>query len=287
MLLRYTDDFNLPGKGRDGRPNRAGRHGKLMSVWLNALKNALPGGLRKRLGRLRRKTQEQLIAFDRLTDFSQLRTVTPHRRGYGSQRGTCIDRYYIEKFLSERQSDILGRVLEVQSPQYADRFGGGRITQIDVIDLAPENPRSTITADLAKCPEIPSNSFDCVICTQTLLLIFELEDAIREIHRILRPGGVALVTLPGVAKICKPEEIGGVGRDYWRFTANSAQRLFSQHFGNSNVEVVPYGNVLTAVAFLHGLVVPELTTEELEFRDPEYEVIVGVRARKAQESANE
>lgn len=282
LLVRYTHDSNLPGKRGDGK----GRHGEIMSLWLNAFKNALPRDLRKRLGRLRRRSQEQLIALDRVTDFSQLRTVTPHRRGYGSHRGTCIDRYYIEKFLEERKADIFGRVLEVQSPQYSERFGNGRITQLDVIDLAAENPRSTITADLSKCPEIADGSFDCVICTQTLLLIFKCEDAVRELHRILKPGGVALVTLPGVAKICKPEEIGGVGQDYWRFTSHSARRLFAQQFGEGNMEVVPYGNVLSAVAFLHGLVVPELTAEELDYRDPEYEVIVGVRARKAPEPAN-
>ena len=42
----------------------------------------------------------------------------------------------------------------------------------------------------------------------------------------------------------------------------------------------PYGNVLTATAFLYGLVQEELTRQELEFHDPDYEVVIGVKATK-------
>jgi hypothetical protein len=38
--------------------------------------------------------------------------------------------------------------------------------------------------------------------------------------------------------------------------------------------------VLSAIAFLHGLVTPELTPEELDYNDPEYQMVVCVRARK-------
>jgi len=41
-----------------------------------------------------------------------------------------------------------------------------------------------------------------------------------------------------------------------------------------------YGNVLAATAFLHGLAAEELTREELDHRDPDYELLIGVRAQK-------
>jgi len=67
-------------------------------------------------------------------------------------------------------------------------------------------------------------------------------------------------------------------REYWRFTSDSAQRLFEAAF--SQVQIKTYGNVLAAVGFLHGLAVEDLSPAELEENDPNYEVIVAVRAVK-------
>ena len=41
-----------------------------------------------------------------------------------------------------------------------------------------------------------------------------------------------------------------------------------------------YGNVLTAMCELHGLAAEELSPEELDHVDPDFEVIVTVRAVK-------
>ena len=45
-------------------------------------------------------------------------------RDFGFDRGTPIDRYYIESFLSTHASDIRGHVLEVADNTYTRRFGG-------------------------------------------------------------------------------------------------------------------------------------------------------------------
>ena len=47
-----------------------------------------------------------------------------------------------------------------------------------------------------------------------------------------------------------------------------------------SVEVTSFGNVLSAVAFLHGLATSELTERELDQRSPAYELVVAVRAVK-------
>ena len=41
-----------------------------------------------------------------------------------------------------------------------------------------------------------------------------------------------------------------------------------------------HGNVLTAISFLQGLAVSELTTDELEFHDSNFELLLSVRAVK-------
>jgi hypothetical protein len=69
---------------------------------------------------------------------------------------------------------------------------------------------------------------------------------------------------------------------YWNFTTLSARRLFEEVFSEANVRVEAYGNVLAATAFLQGLAAEELTRQELDYHDPNYEVLVTVRAVKPQ-----
>jgi SAM-dependent methyltransferase len=197
---------------------------------------------------------------------------------FGFDRGKPIDRYYIEAFLSRHRSDIRGHVLEVGDPSYTRRFGAG-VTSSEVVDRDESNPHATVVADLGRPNEIESERFDCVICTQVLLLIFDVRAAIRTLERILRPGGVLLATVPGITKVSRGEaELWG---DYWRFTAQSARRLFEEAFPPGAVKVEAQGNVLAAVAFLHGLAAEELSRRELDAHDPDFEVTVAVRAAKA------
>jgi len=161
---------------------------------------------------------------------------------------------------------------------YTRQFGGDSFTQVEVLDIRPNLPGVTIVDDLTLGTKLASESFDCVILTQTLQYIFELEKAICTLHRILKPGGVVLGTVPGIAQIA-PEESKYCG-DYWRFTTASAERLFKTHFQDGEVHVVSYGNVLASTAFLYGLAAEELRKEELDFSDPEYQFLIGVRAVK-------
>jgi hypothetical protein len=89
---------------------------------------------------------------------------------------------------------------------------------------------------------------------------------------------VALVTLSGISQISR-YDMDRWG-DYWRFTDASARRLFAKPFGDSNVTIRVWGNVLAAMAFLHGLAAVELTADELNYHDSDYPVTVSVRAVK-------
>lgn len=210
--------------------------------------------------------------------FGDLRRLRPLSERFGFDRGKPIDRYYIEDFLRRHGGDITGRVLEVGDASYTRRFGEG-VTRSEVIDPDESNPHATIVADLTRADHVGSDSFDCVICTQVLLLIFDVRAAITTLERILAPGGVLLVTVPGITKVSRGEaERWG---DYWRFTSQSLRRLFAEIFPPDEVQVEAHGNVLAAVAFLHGLAAEELSQRELEAHDPDFEVTVAVRAAKA------
>ncbi|HBY93446.1 MAG TPA: methyltransferase [Chloroflexi bacterium] len=215
----------------------------------------------------------------RAVRFGDLRRVTPISRSFGFDRGQPVDRYYIEGFLAQYVADIRGRVLEIGDNGYTRQFGAGRVTRSDVLDHVAENPNATIVANLTHADHVPRDTFDCIIFTQTLQFIYDPEAAITTLHRILKPDGVLLGTFPAVSQICR-YDMDRWG-DYWRFTTASIQRLLGDRFGSENVSVGARGNVLAAISFLHGLSAHELKTEELDYHDPDYQILITARALKA------
>lgn len=205
-----------------------------------------------------------------------IRRTTPLSDEWGFDRGTPIDRYYIGRFLEEHRRDVHGRVLEVKDSSYTDRYGVG-VEQRDVLDVDVANRQATIVADLAAADSVPSDRFDCFVLTQTLQLIYDTRAALAHAHRILRPGGVLLVTVPALSRVIPRY---GLATDYWRFTVASCSRLFGDVFGAEHVTARSYGNVLAAVAFLTGMAGEELSRRELDIADDYFPLIIAIRAVK-------
>lgn len=211
-------------------------------------------------------------------NFGDLRRLTPISSNFGYDRGLPGRRYYIENFLSQYAQDIHGHVLEIGDDAYTRRYGGNRVTKSDVLHVTTGNPKATIVADLCSADCIASDTYDCIIFTQTLQCIYDVQAAIRTLYRILKPGGIVLASFSGIAQLSGYDmERWG---EHWRFTRLSVRRLFEEVFLPENVEVRSYGNVLTAIAFLHGLAAEELSQEELGYHDPNYEVMITLRAVK-------
>lgn len=203
-----------------------------------------------------------------------LRSTKPVSGGWGFDRGQPVDRYYIDSFLEGHRKDIQGRVLEILNSEYTCRFGS-QIEQADILDIDPANQKATIIADLAAADPIRADSFDCFILTQTLQLIYDVKSAIAHSHRILRPGGILLVTIPAVSRLA-----GEGYTDYWRFTPASCARLFGEIFDPDQLTITAYGNVLSAIAFLEGMACEELSKRELDVSDERYPVLLAIRAVK-------
>jgi SAM-dependent methyltransferase len=109
-----------------------------------------------------------------------------------------------------------------------------------------------------------------------LSVIYDVRAALRTLHRILKPGGVLLATVPGISQVCRPDRY--LWGDYWRFTSLSARRMLEELFPGDEVTVEPYGNVLTATAFLYGVAAEELRRGELDPHDVDYELLIGLRS---------
>jgi SAM-dependent methyltransferase len=209
--------------------------------------------------------------------FGDLQRLNPISRRFGLKSGQPIDRYYIENFLASHADDIRGRVLEIADNTYTCNYGGERVSASEVLDVAEDNPRATIHADLTRADRVPSDTFDCIIFTQTLQLIYDVHSAVQTLYRILKPGGVLLATFPGISHISHTR----CGDSWcWELTQLSARRLFEESFPATNLTVETHGNVLVAVSFLHGLSVEELRQEELDYHDPDYQVLITLRAVK-------
>jgi SAM-dependent methyltransferase len=203
--------------------------------------------------------------------------VVPVSRVYGFDRGQPVDRYYIERFLARNAECIRGRVLEIGGSTYTRRFGGRRVTEVDVLHVREGNPEATLVGDLSAGRHFPSGAFDCILLVQTLQLIFDVDAAARTLCRMLKPGGVLLATFPGISH---------KGRDEWAdvwqwgFTSVSAARVFGRVFPADHLAIERHGNVLATTAFLYGLASSELSPEELDYSDDCYEMLIALRAVK-------
>lgn len=210
-------------------------------------------------------------------DFFRLQPIS---KDWGFDRGSPIDRLYIENFLERHRDDIKGRVLEIGDNRYTEQFGGKRVTTSDVLNVDSGAPNATIFGDLATAHHIASNLFDCIILVQTLQYVFDLPAAIGTLYRILKPGGVVLITAPGIAQI--DYDRWGEAR-YWSMTPLGMRRLLAECFSSEMVEVETRGNVLTAISVLHGLAQEDLPSLGAQGDDPHYPVNIQARAVKSRD----
>ncbi len=264
-----------------GRHENAAREAGLTADW-EAGRNALHSqytSLRARLSAVvpsrlwwRLRTIKNRLL--RPIDFGSVR---PTSDDFGHDRGLPIDRHYVEGFYGRQSADIAGRVLEIGDDSYSRRFGGGRIVRQDVLHVH-DAPGATIVGDMAAPGVLPDGAFDCVVLSQTLHLLYDMSSAVQRLHDSMKPGGVALVTVPGITPIDR-NEWGSSW--YWSLTRHSAQKLFDDVFGVGNVTVEVHGNVYSAIRFLHGLAVEEVDRRKLDVVDESFPVTVAIRAVRA------
>jgi SAM-dependent methyltransferase len=187
-----------------------------------------------------------------------------------------VDRYYIENFLSENSALIKGTVLEIGDNEYTLKFGKSAITKSDILHIDPSNSKATIIGDLSDAPQIADNTYDCIILTQTLHLIYNYKGALETCYRVLKPNGVLLMTVPGITHIDQGE---WKNNWLWAFTGASVKRMLGEVFP-APAEIDTFGNVFIASAFLYGLGVNEVKKKQLDYNDPHYQVIITAKATK-------
>ncbi len=224
---------------------------------------------------LRKAMQRPRVGTVSWGDFARIK---PINNNWGFERGTPIDRYYIGQFLERNAGHIRGRVLEVAGDDYTKKYGGDRVERSDILHPTEGNPRATIVADLTDSSQVTDALFDCIICTQTLQCVFDVRTAIASLYRFLKPGGILLMSVPGISQI-SPEDMESTG-DFWRFTTAALQRLLCAQFPSGAVRIESHGNVKTSIGLLHGISANEISEEELLENDPQFQLLLTVAATK-------
>lgn len=207
--------------------------------------------------------------------FFATKSLKPLSRKFGFDRGTPIDRYWIEDFLGKNSKDIKGKCLEIESNYYTAKFALSKVTQSDILDCNKRN-RAVIHGNLKNLTNvIGDNTYDCIILTQVLGSIDEPKEAIGECFRILKKNGVLLLTSAAFSPTYDQKN------SFWRFTTASINYLLKKSF--KKIFVTSYGNVLTGQYFWAGVAQEELTKKELDYNDPNFPCLVAARACKGAE----
>ena len=223
----------------------------------------LPDHVQTRLRRMRHRVR-----------WGSLRRLSPVDGNYGYGRGTPVGRWYVGEFVAQHEDDIGGRVLEVGDPTYT-AARQDRIDRLDILDIDPENLDATIVVDLADERSLPTGAFDCVIVTQTLQYTRDLDTSIENIWQSLRPGGVALITLPASAR----RDNGFADIDRWRVLPAGLATMLERACSGAEIAVGSQGNVLAATAAVQGIAAEELRAGELEAHDETFPIVTWARLR--------
>jgi SAM-dependent methyltransferase len=205
-------------------------------------------------------------------EWGNLRRVEPFSQSFGFDRGTPVDRYYLDRFLDANRALITGRVLEVQVPSYTKRFGQ-EVRESHTVDINP-GFQATYTCDLAQAPQIPDAHYDCFLAPNTFQHLLDLHSALRTILRVVRPGGTVLASAAMLLPLI-PE-----GGDYWRLTPDGWRVVLEAEWPQCDISIEGHGNCLSAAAAMYGLAHEELRPEELDAHDPRYPVLITIRCRK-------
>jgi SAM-dependent methyltransferase len=204
--------------------------------------------------------------------WGNLRRLKPFSDYYGFDRGTPIDRYYLDRFLTKHVQAIQGDVLEIQSPGYVDKYGTNVRLKHSIDMNAAMNP--TYVCDLAAADVVPSDRYDCFLLPNTLCVLRDIRNCMRHMLRVVKPGGVVLAATAAMGPLQSD------GMDFWRMSAQGWQELAADVWAGHDYRIEAHGNCLAVVAAMLGLAQEELAQEELEYQDDRYPALVTLYCRK-------
>ena len=157
----------------------------------------------------------------------------PIRSFMGGGKGKTISRYYVDQFIQSHRVNIHGDVLEIGRNVYRAFIPEENVHSFSCLDIL-DYPDVDIVADIQYMPQVQDERFDSIICTQVLEHIPNPFLAVKELHRVMKPGGKLFLTVPFLNNLHMEPH------DYWRFTEYSLAELLKSF---ESVEINNCGTV--------------------------------------------
>lgn len=159
------------------------------------------------------------------------------------------------------------------APRVGSRVGANRITIMntddEVLAKATENGLHTHQGGVPHLP-CSDNNFDVVVALWSLAFVEDLDAALKDIHRVLRPGGRFLALAAGEDHLADLiDEAGGTGHQ--ALTAENGLEAIGEHFTSIKRTKIQtravFADYATAHAYL-ARVDPEMADRLPEFEGP-------------------
>ena len=122
----------------------------------------------------------------------------------------------------------------------------------------PGNPHADLHGSLESIP-VEAGSFDVVLCLQVLEHVPDPAAAVRELRRVVRPGGRVLASTHGIYPFHPNPD------DLWRWTYQGLERLFLTNAEWASVSVRPGAGTAATLAMLNGHLI-DLLAKRLHVR---------------------
>jgi len=207
-----------------------------------------------------------------------LNSINKYSEKFGFDRGTPIDRYYIDEFIRNLEfENEFNTALEFGELHYVERFNVRQKFFLSHPDFSKrKDPKNQIFFDLNTQNKYDGVKFDLIISTN--VINFTKNPFVTLSHHIdmLNVDGMLLLTASSSMPISQfdAERWG----DYWRFTPDAMNHLLENL--DCEYHVQSFGNFKSSVAFLCGLASEEMKATDLKEKDTRYPLLVVALVKK-------
>ncbi|WP_157496737.1 methyltransferase domain-containing protein [Hahella ganghwensis] len=196
-------------------------------------------------------------------DWGDFNRKSPFCHSFGFSRGTPIDRYYLDKFVSCIRHQVKGVTIEIGGvSDNLQNYGLERVTSFQTVDIEP-GEGVNIVGDIHDRSILAPESVDSLIIFNVLEHCHSPWQVAENIRYWLKEGGKCFGMVPNA------QRLHNFPGDYWRPLPDGVRHLFKEF---SQLELDVYGNPQTVVASFMGVAAKELTANELDATHPEYPV---------------
>ena len=154
-----------------------------------------------------------------------------------------LQEFALKSFANQYKNSEILEIGGDKNMKYCDLFHPSNQYIVSNFDLAKADEFADVTNLHYK-----TNSFDAIVCISVLQHVYEINKAIDEIIRVLKPGGKCMITNGYMFPICMEYDYYRLTPRFWKVRLEQENVKYSiEHLGNKYAVVEnllnrPYGN---------------------------------------------